>query len=120
MFCCILKQALGIPTGSQSPFRRWSVDAVTVKASIKADPQSTVRAIRGLSESMEAVVRSCSNLMERLNRSYYYYLMISTDAFVPIEIYLVPVVLVLLTILLKVRKQGIANQGMTICSRHLK
>lgn len=102
MLCFILRQAAGIPTGLHGPFHRWSVDAVTVRAASHAGAARLTDFVVALSEMMESVFRSCSNLVERLNRSYYYYLMVSAKDFVPIEIYTVPIVMVLLSIMLKV------------------
>lgn len=103
MICFVLKQSLGMATGPHSPFRDYSIDAVSLRVMYKRNPQTRLEFILRVAETMEAVIRSCSNLVERLNRSYYYYLLVSEEKFVPIEIYILPVVLLMLSLFLKVQ-----------------
>jgi hypothetical protein len=51
---------------------------------------------------VEMVVRSCSNLLERLHHSYTLYLQTSDSRFVTVDTYIVPLVALLLALLLQV------------------
>ena len=118
MLCSVLLQATTVRAGPHAPFREWSIDAVAVRAPsrlsrARSDPRLTAVA---LSRVMESAVRSCSNLVERLNRSYYYYLMVSADRFVPVEIYILPSVLLLLSVLVKVTVDAVASDDVRSAS----
>ncbi|GMH43469.1 hypothetical protein BSKO_11391 [Bryopsis sp. KO-2023] len=118
MTCFILRQAIGVPTGSHSVFKNWAVDAVTVRPitepqAPKAQPDAIDwkvgrlaganpdMALLGMVECIELMFRACNSLLEKLHHSYFYYVLINTDQFITIEFYIIPVVLMLAAMTLK-------------------
>lgn len=93
----------GIPSGPHANFHRWSIEAITIKTvQTKGKNRTIDQAFVMISELLECVIRCLSNLIERINRSYYYYLLVDLDNFIPIEVYIIPVVMLLVSTLLKV------------------
>ena len=80
------------PTGWHGEFLRLGVDALTLKASnssigmVKPGTGGTTRL--EFAQRIEKMVRSLSNIGEKLNRSFFFYLMLGTDSFVSIDEFL--------------------------------
>mmetsp|Transcript_40511 Transcript_40511/g.114746 ORF Transcript_40511/g.114746 Transcript_40511/m.114746 type:complete len:705 (-) Transcript_40511:134-2248(-) len=123
----IALQLSGSSTGSHSPFHARGADAVTLRAvaDAPARPQGTklpgYKTAMKLSEVMEVVVHSCSNLVEALHHSYKMYAMLGAHHFVTPEVYLVPTVLIVLAFLIQAAavKQVDSGAGERHCSSHL-
>eukprot|EP00241_Pyramimonas_parkeae_P003859 CAMPEP_0114231826 /NCGR_PEP_ID=MMETSP0058-20121206/4266_1 /TAXON_ID=36894 /ORGANISM="Pyramimonas parkeae, CCMP726" /LENGTH=661 /DNA_ID=CAMNT_0001343231 /DNA_START=69 /DNA_END=2051 /DNA_ORIENTATION=+ len=88
----VLRQGMGVPTGAHGAFKRYSVEALTIKTwrasntnSFAMDPVSQVEK---LGRVLEGSIRVCNNILEKFHQSFFLYLLVATDRFVPIEMYM--------------------------------
>ncbi|CAD7698383.1 unnamed protein product [Ostreobium quekettii] len=118
MLSFVGRLALGTPTGPHAAFKPWAVDAITMKPKLLGPgalggPKSSRlgskgrvvtdagAAMVGLAETLELIFRSCNNLQEKLHHSYFMYLLVSTDRFLTIDLYMAPVALFVLAMFLR-------------------
>lgn len=60
--------------------------------------------IARLAPALELTCRSLNGLLERFHHSYFLYVLLSPDRFLTVEVYLVPVVAMLLALALQVTR----------------
>eukprot|EP01023_Acetabularia_acetabulum_P011353 TRINITY_DN15212_c0_g1_i4.p5 TRINITY_DN15212_c0_g1~~TRINITY_DN15212_c0_g1_i4.p5 ORF type:complete len:171 (-),score=10.77 TRINITY_DN15212_c0_g1_i4:584-1096(-) len=90
-------QVVGSPTGAHAAFRLMFTDAVTIKLvksqtkQILSKQEMEIRLLAGL----ESITRSLNSLLERLHHSYYLYLLTASDRFISVDMYCVPIILLL-------------------------
>ena len=73
---------------------------VSVCMQIMRQGKITQPGIAQVGAALEGIFRSCNNLLERLHHSYFMYLQPSTSAFITIEVYIVPPLLLLAALML--------------------
>ncbi|KAI8824481.1 Gaa1-like protein [Fimicolochytrium jonesii] len=109
-------QAAGLPRGNHALYARYHIEAVTLRG-LSDVPGRTYR-INGeqLGRSIESMLRSLNNLLERLHHSYWFYLMPTASAYIPLSRYLPPVALLSVTLILEsVRMWLAAGEQLTKC-----
>lgn len=79
----LVNQAAGVPSGPHSPFIRYHVDAITLKAVADGWHDEI-----SLGRTVESLVRSVNNLTEHFHQSFFFYLLVAADRFVSIGTYL--------------------------------
>ncbi|KAI9103072.1 Gaa1-like protein [Phlyctochytrium arcticum] len=86
-------QSLGLPTSDHALYARYHVEALTIRSIPKS--QGTHYTVTGhqIGRSIETVLRSLNNLLERLHHAYWFYLMPTAQSFIPLSVYLPPVAL---------------------------
>ncbi|XP_051172002.1 glycosylphosphatidylinositol anchor attachment 1 protein [Leptopilina boulardi] len=100
MAMMIMSQATGVPTGNHGLFHRFGIEAITLEGFEKTTngPEANFSKVGRV---VESIVRSLNNLLERFHQSYFFYLLPSTDRYVSIGIYTLPLVLMLATLFIK-------------------
>lgn len=79
----MISQALGQATGPHSVFMPYHIDAITMTA-VGNGWQDEM----ALGRTVESVVRSLNNLLEKLHQSFFFYLLMQSNRFVSIGTYL--------------------------------
>ena len=98
-------QATSLPTGAHGVFQKFAIQAITLQTLDKENDSAYLTITLGqLGGLIEGVVRSLNNLLERFNRSYWFYLLPSTRRYVSIGNYMIPFGLLLLPLLLRTIK----------------
>jgi len=69
---------------------------------LKTGPHGTSRSRLGAPRTLEGTVRSINGLIERLHQSFYFYLLLDVDIYVPIGYYTASLWLLLFPLIIKV------------------
>ncbi|XP_054164940.1 glycosylphosphatidylinositol anchor attachment 1 protein-like [Oppia nitens] len=86
----MISQAIGLPTGAHGLFQRFSIQAITLEG-YEATKSSYLKvSLLQMGRVIEGIFRSLNNLLERFNRSYYFYLLTSTRRYISIGYYMIP------------------------------
>ena len=83
-------QALGIPRQDHSFYQQFKIEAVTLRG-IHQSGHGMIDGYR-IERTLECVIYSLNNLLERLHHAYWFYLLASPDLFIPLGIYIGPVI----------------------------
>lgn len=95
-------QASTFTNGAHGLFQKRSIQSLTVAAEEEQEDADYLKAdLQQIGKVIEGVFRSCNNMIERFNRSYWFYLLPSTRRYVSIGFYMIPLGLVVLPSLLK-------------------
>ena len=88
----MISQAIALPTGAHGLFQRFAIQAITLEASDTSNQKGTYLRVSLLQMGrvIEGIFRSLNNLLERFNRSYYFYLLPSTRRYISIGYYMIP------------------------------
>ena len=98
----MVTQASTFTNGAHGLFQKRSIQSLTVAAEEEQEDQDYLKAdLQQVGRVIEGVFRSCNNMIERFNRSYWFYLLPSTRRYVSIGFYMIPFGLVVLPSLLK-------------------
>lgn len=98
----ILTQASTFTNGAHGLFQKRSIQSLTLVAEEEQDDFDYLKAdLNQLGKVIEGVFRSCNNMIERFNRSYWFYLLPSTRRYLSISFYMIPLGLLVLPLLLK-------------------
>lgn len=100
MAMMIMSQATGVPSGNHGLFHRFGIEAITLEGFEKTTngPEANFSKVGRV---VESIIRSLNNLLERFHQSYFFYLLPSTDRYVSIGIYTLPLVLMIATLFIK-------------------
>ncbi|RKO89541.1 Gaa1-like protein, partial [Blyttiomyces helicus] len=94
------EQALGFPNDGHALFPRYKIEALTVIG--LRDMNSNLRLTgESIGRTLESTLRSLNNLLERLHHAYWFYIMPTSDSYIPISKYIPPVLLLAATLVLK-------------------
>ncbi|CAG2112315.1 unnamed protein product, partial [Medioppia subpectinata] len=88
----MISQGIALPTGAHGLFQRFAIQAITLEAS-EVDPKRETHlrtSLLQMGRVIEGIFRSLNNLLERFNRSYYFYLLPSTRRYISIGYYMIP------------------------------
>lgn len=102
----MISQGITLPTGAHGIFQRFSIQAITLEG-IEAVPHVAKRrshllvTLLHVGRVVEGIFRSLNNLLEKFNRSYYFYLLPSTRRYVSIGFYMIPFALLVVPLLVK-------------------
>ncbi|KAJ1557613.1 Glycosyl phosphatidyl inositol protein transamidase complex subunit, partial [Nowakowskiella sp. JEL0078] len=92
-------QALGIPRHAHGLLQKYRIEAVTIFG-VRGEEWESIGALKfGL--YLESTLRALNNLLERLHHAQWFYLLSSVDTFIPLAVYIGPVILLPLSLLLK-------------------
>ena len=95
-------QASTFTTGAHGLFQKRSIQSLTIAAEEEPEDQDYLKAdLMQIGKVIEGVFRSCNNMIERFNRSYWFYLLPSTRRYLSIGFYMIPLGLLVLPSLLK-------------------
>lgn len=72
---------------------RFGIEAVTLEGFKNTKPNSNANFYK-VGRIVESIVRSLNNLLERFHQSFFFYLLLSTDKYVSIGVYLISLVLI--------------------------
>ena len=97
----MISQGITLPTGAHGLFQRFAIQAITLEA-----PEMTSKndyllvTFKHMGRLIEGIFRSLNNLLEKFNRSYYFYLLPSTRRYISIGYYMIPFGLLTLPLIL--------------------
>ncbi|KAK3241804.1 hypothetical protein CYMTET_48465 [Cymbomonas tetramitiformis] len=91
----LLRQAEASASGAHGPFKPYAIEALSIVARKSSDPVfarkqknlNSIQRFRVLARILEASLRSCSSILEKFHQSFFLYLLVSLEKFVPIEMY---------------------------------
>ena len=98
----MISQAIALPTGAHGLFQKFAIQAITLEApelGPKKDSYLRVSLLQ-MGRVVEGIFRSLNNLLERFNRSYYFYLLSSTRRYISIGYYMIPFGLIAVPLIL--------------------
>ena len=91
-------QAISSPTGAHGLFQKFAIQSITLKSADPkgSHPEKQYAAVRLLQVGrvVEGIFRSLNNLLERFNRSYWFYLLPTTRRYLSIGYYMIPFALI--------------------------
>lgn len=95
-------QASTFTSGAHGLFQKRSIQSLTIVAEEEPEDMDYLKAdLVQIGKVIEGVFRSCNNMIERFNRSYWFYLLPSTRRYISIGFYMIPLSLIILPALLK-------------------
>nr|CAH8863206.1 unnamed protein product [Trichobilharzia regenti] len=95
-------QSTNSPSGLHGPLINYQIPAITLRGNYKKrtdDPRSSE--ILYVMRLLEGILRSLNNLQERLHQSFWYYLLPNPYRYISIGVYMPPVLIMILSLLLK-------------------
>ncbi|KAJ2940927.1 hypothetical protein O0L34_g10188 [Tuta absoluta] len=109
MLGMVTTQLAGVPNGNHGLFHRFGIEAVTLEGRDADDVYGPAPKVHTLSSAnfyrlgvtLESILRSINNLLERFHQSYFFYLLASTNRFVSIGQYIPSLCLLCTAILLR-------------------
>lgn len=91
-------QAISSPTGAHGLFQKFAIQSITLKSverkSTGSEKQYASVSLLQVGRVVEGIFRSLNNLLERFNRSYWFYLLPSTRRYLSIGYYMIPFALI--------------------------
>lgn len=95
-------QASTFTNGAHGLFQKRSIQSLTLVGEEEEHDMDYLKAdLTQIGKVVEGVFRSCNNLIERFNRSYWFYLLPSTRRYISIGFYTIPFALIVLPLMLK-------------------
>ena len=99
----MVSQAITLPTGAHGLYQKFAIQALTIEA-IEKTPSTDSHlpiTLLQLGRVVEGVFRSLNNLLEKFNRSYWFYLLPSTRRYLSIGYYMISFGLMAVPLVLK-------------------
>ncbi|CAG9570621.1 unnamed protein product [Danaus chrysippus] len=88
-------QIAGVPNGNHGLFHRFNIEALTLEGRDASDPGQPPRihslhqaSFHRLGITLESILRSLNNLLERFHQSYFFYMLAATNRFISIGQYM--------------------------------
>lgn len=100
----MISQAKNYPSGAHGLFHKYAIQALTLEGIEKSSKEKDGYLSSSLMQVglvVEGIVRSLNNLLERFNRSYWFYLLPSTRRYISIGYYMIPFGLITVPLLIK-------------------
>ncbi|KAI9208976.1 Gaa1-like protein [Polychytrium aggregatum] len=85
------RQAFGYPSAEHALYTTYKIEAITI-AGLRTGHAATVSPLKVLG-LIEQTARSFNNLLEQLHHSYWFYIMPDATHFIPLPIYIGPIIL---------------------------
>ncbi|KAJ3174330.1 Glycosyl phosphatidyl inositol protein transamidase complex subunit [Geranomyces variabilis] len=95
----VKSQALGLPKGDHALYARYHIESITLRG--MKDISGTQYRVSGeqIGRALESALRSFNNLLERLHHAYWFYIMPTATSYIPMSVYLPPVILLSVTLI---------------------
>lgn len=101
IFSMMRSQLMGSPTGAHGLFQKYAIQSLTLKNLERESRKGHASAhLLQVGRVVEGIFRSLNNLLERFNRSYWFYLLPSTRRYLSIGYYMIPFALLTSPLLL--------------------
>lgn len=98
----MVSQASSLPTGAHGLFQKYAIQALTFEGVTSKNSRTSASvSLVQVGRVVEGVFRSLNNLLERFNRSFWFYLLPSTRRYVSIGYYMISFGLITLPVVLK-------------------
>ncbi|XP_050356076.1 glycosylphosphatidylinositol anchor attachment 1 protein [Nymphalis io] len=96
MLGMVSAQVAGVANGNHGLFHRFGIEAVTLEGRDVDDPAGMAPRVQSLSYgnfyrlgiTLESILRSLNNLLERFHQSYFFYMLAATNRFISIGQYM--------------------------------
>ncbi|CAH0717989.1 unnamed protein product, partial [Brenthis ino] len=96
MLGMVSTQLAGVPNGNHGLFHRFGIESVTLEGRDADDPAGIPPRVHSLSPAnfyrlgitLESILRSLNNLLERFHQSYFFYMLAATNRFISIGQYM--------------------------------
>ncbi|XP_046973446.1 glycosylphosphatidylinositol anchor attachment 1 protein [Vanessa cardui] len=96
MLGMVSAQIAGVPNGNHGLFHRFGIESVTLEGRDIDDPAGMAPRVQSLSYgnfyrlgiTLESILRSLNNLLERFHQSYFFYMLAATNRFISIGQYM--------------------------------
>jgi hypothetical protein len=85
---------MGVPRGDHSHLSKYAIEGVTINV-YPGGPNTRDPPPANLAEALENILRSINNLSEHFHQSFYYYLLGSTQRYIPIGNYMIGIGVIL-------------------------
>lgn len=82
-------------------YHRYRIEAMTLYG-VNQKGEMTGLSLATISRTIEALLRSYNNLLERLHHSFWFYIMAGTNKFIMLSVYIAPVILLFIGLVLQV------------------
>ncbi|KAJ3012736.1 hypothetical protein HKX48_006111 [Thoreauomyces humboldtii] len=99
----VKSQALGLPKSGHSLYARYHIESVTLRGMKELPGAEYVVSGEQIGRALESSLRSFNNLLERLHHAYWFYLMPTASSYIPMSVYIPPVILLAVTLIFEVR-----------------
>ena len=100
----MLSQGTTLPRGAHGLIQNFAIQAITLegveRSSVSRSKQQAPVNLLHVGRVVEGIFRSLNNLLERFNRSYWFYLLPSTRRYLSIGYYMIPFALITFPLLL--------------------
>lgn len=103
----MVSQGSTLPTGAHALFQKMAIQSLTLEGVIYKKKDAIAVNLLQVGRTVEGVLRSVNNLLEKFNRSYWFYLLPSTRRYVSIGYYMIPFALMTLPLIVSALKQFI-------------
>jgi glycosylphosphatidylinositol transamidase len=101
----MISQGSTLPTGAHALFQKMAIQSLTLEGiTFKKKDGVSVNLLQ-VGRTIEGVLRSVNNLLEKFNRSYWFYLLPSTRRYISIGFYMIPFALITIPLLVSALKQ---------------
>lgn len=109
----MVSQAITLPTGAHGLFQKFAIQALTLEATEYGPNSDTPIPITllQLGRVVEGIFRSLNNLLEKFNRSYWFYLLPSTRRYVSIGYYMISFGLLAMPLIFKALQIYLTNNS---------
>nr|XP_032524221.1 uncharacterized protein LOC116775428 [Danaus plexippus plexippus] len=91
----VYTNAIQVPNGNHGLFHRFNIEALTLEGRDASDPGQPPRihslhqaSFHRLGITLESILRSLNNLLERFHQSYFFYMLAATNRFISIGQYM--------------------------------
>ncbi|XP_048000814.1 glycosylphosphatidylinositol anchor attachment 1 protein isoform X1 [Leguminivora glycinivorella] len=122
----VVTMIAGVPNGNHGLFHRFGIEAVTLEGRDAADPAGAAPRVRALTPAgfyrlgttLESILRSLNNLLEKFHQSYFFYMLAGTNRFISIGYYMPSLCLLCAAMLVRALSLWVTTQHDTEDDKH--
>lgn len=105
----MVSQASSLPTGAHGLFQKYSIQSLTLEGVSSNDIRTSASvSLLQIGRVVEGLFRSLNNMLEKFNRSFWFYLLPSTRRYVSIGYYMISFGLITVPVILKALRDYIS------------